>query len=208
MKPLRFILTSLLLVSTLAFGQLSDILRPTTDVDPGNVNYGCVTGGNQASSAMPKSYDAAGLATSSSLFVVGDNNGPHTKTRLFSSWAATTNSYTALSLNINAALFTDGAAKGCVKYSTDGGNTYNSVFCGTVNLQQTFTFALSTTQDLTKLRVGACTYGGKGNFKAEVDPGDANVQIFDIWTVGTNPAPATGNGSTAGQAHRGIVVSN
>lgn len=199
----------LLLLSTLAFGQLSDILRPTKDVDPGNVNYGCSTIGHEASSAMPKAYDTAGLTTFGFLSAIGDDGSGHNETRLFSSWATTHNSYTALSLNINASFDIQGSATACIKYSTDGGNTYATAQCSSAFLgAKTYTFTLSTTQDFAQLRVAACGFGTKGSAPAERDPGEASIFIYDIWTVGTNPAPATGNGSSSGQAHRDIVVSN
>lgn len=200
-----------LLLCTLAFAQQQEILRPTSDIDPGKLtNLGCSTIGNVASSTMKLSYDAAGLTTGSSLQVSGDSNASHSSTRSFLNWQSTSNAYSALTLNINAQFSGSGSGTGCVKYSIDGGSTYTTAHCDSANgfARQTYTFTLSATQNLSKLRVSACGFGGKGNAHAEIDPGDEEITIYDIWTSGTNPSPASGNGSTAGQAHRAVVVSN
>lgn len=199
------------LLLSLASGQ--EIRRPSTDGDAGNAKFGCVTGTNQASSAMPNAHDSGGLATNSVQFVIGSVTLNNLKTRIFSNWQSTSNSYTALTLNINAASLGnqgDAPTGSCIKYSIDGGVTYTTATCdgGSGYPQKTFTFMLSASQDLAKLRVGACVYAAKGNIKQDFGPGQESLVIYDIWTAGTNPAPATGNGSTSGQPHRGAVVSN
>lgn len=200
-------------MASLAFGQQTEILRPTRDFDGGSLALGCYSGSDLASSAMPKSWDQAGLSTSSNISVTGTFSKSQVKTRIFSSWAATSNNYSALTVSVNVTAggnSGDEAALGCIKYSIDGGVTYTTLICdgGAGFANKTITATLSGTQDLSKLRVGVCASGLKGNLQGQIGPGSESLDISDVWTSGTNPAPATGNGSTSGQPHRGVVVSN
>lgn len=194
---------------SLAFAQQQEVRRPTTDIDPGGIAIGC-TGVSTPSGAMKNSYDSAGLTTSSSLVADGTDTQAKRTSRSFLTWQSTGNVYSALTLNINAKFAPQAPASGCIKYSADGGISYTTIKCdgGVFVGQTTYTIALSTIQDLAKLRVSACAVGQRGNAHAELDPGTEVITIYDIWTSGTNPIPATGDGSGSGQPHRGVVVSN
>ena len=206
-----------LLVSA-CFAQTTEVLRPTADVDGGNnLGIGCF-GQNQASTAMPKAYDAAGLATFSSLSEGGSQTSSLFKSRSFQSWQTSNNSanYSALVLNVYAfspgyAANDSGAGNACLYYSTDSGNTWTKMVCDSQNagagFGQTFTATLSTSQKFAQLKVATCVSGVKsvnGN-----PPGEDSIQIYDIWTLGTLPTNTnSGNGSNKGQPHRGVVVVN
>lgn len=158
---------------------------------------------------MPSAHDAAGLTTFSSLAVGGDDLHANKSSRYFAAWAPTSNIYTALTLNVNAQFSAQPVATGCIKYSIDGGIIFTTLKCTTSSFgRQTYTVTLDIAQDLSKLKVGVCASGAKGNSHAGLDSGVMNVSIYDIWTAGTNPSPAGGDGSTSGQPHRGAVVSN
>lgn len=201
-------MNKLFLVLLVASLSAQEIKRPTTDTDSGN--YGCF-GTRDVSRIMTKAYDAAGLSTFASIVASGSMTGPRLQARLFSGWTAASSGYVALTLNVNS--FSDGFISGgggtaCIKYSIDGGTSFTTLRCDTGPgwVQTTDTVILSPSQDLTKLRVGMCASGSKGN--ADRDPGEDDILAWDIWTSGTtNPQPA-GNGSSAGQAHRGIVSVN
>lgn len=201
---------SVLFLCALTFGQ--EILRPTADFDGGAFTLGCPPAANKASLAMPYAYDLAGLTTSSDQEAIGAGSGFY-KTRIFSPWSSTGNIYSALTLNVSARSsgnLGDNSAASCIKYSIDGGVSYTTLKCE-INVgypKQTFTATLTPTQNLSKLRVAMCVQGSGSLPKQQVGPGDDIVTIFDIWTSGTTPGQDAGNGSTSGQAHRGVVVSN
>lgn len=173
---------------------------------------GCQPAANKASLAMPLAYDLAGLTTYSEQEAIGAGSG-FSKTRIFSPWSSTGNTYSALTLSVNATSsgnLGDNTASSCIKYSVDGGVSYTTLKCES-DLgypRQTFTATLSPTQNLAKLRVAMCVQGSGAMPKQQVGPGDVILTIFDIWTSGTNPVQGAGTGSTAGQAHRGAAVSN
>lgn len=205
---------ALALLSCLAFGQ--ELKRPTVDTNGGAVTaLGCggtVTG----STAMPLSYDTAGLTTSSNQFIGATNF--LFKTRLFSNWQMPGTTYSSLTLNINSssdgwiAVSDPGASGGaCIAYSANSGSSWTSVVCdGSGNgwTKQTFVVTLSPAQDLSQLRVGVCVMarGRGGKFPL---PGGDNATIWDIWTVSNAGGGGnSGNGSSSGNAHRGTVTVN
>jgi len=198
-----------LLFACLAAGQ--EIKRPTADMDGGNnTKLGCV-GQNQASTAMPNAYDAAGLSTSSNQLTLGGLHQTKFETRIFMTWQMRGNNYSALTLNINSAsagyLSGNGTGAACVNYSVNNGRTWTNVRCdGALGWPQTTdTVALSARQDLTKLQVAICTEGDSGGGDVNFIGSD-NVLLFDIWTSGTYSTGPAGTGSSAGQPHRGAVV--
>jgi len=199
----------IVLIASVAFGQ--EIKRPTADADGGNnLTLGC-HGQNTGSASMPLGYDAAGLATFSSTTVQGTQSRTYFSTRAFSSWQPPSNVYTSLSLNVNwsgTEVTTGLIGQMCVNYSTDGGATYTSMGCsnGGNQPQSTRTVSLSTSQNLATVKVAICVQGTQGGDS----PGSKDtLNMYDIWTSGTvSGIPGAGNGSTAGQPHRDIVIVN
>lgn len=193
-----------LFIPALAFGQAQEILRATVDVDGGSTVSNALDASNcvsiavyVTSVALPNWYDAAGLSTNSPFHLT--NTSPSVSkcsARVLKTWATTSNTYTALTLNINTSGVVAGnGGRGSIFYSTDGGNTWNLVRQPVNNLgwaQVTDSVTLSPTQDLTKLQVAAndaafnADPGGTGN-------GDMLITGFDVWTAGTYTvvAPAT-----------------
>ena len=161
---------------------------------------------------MPLSRDSAGLTTSSQIFATGTNTANIFRTRIFTGWSNPGQTYLDLNINVNASAAGSGdaAEQSCIKYSINGGVSYTTLLCdsGTGYAQQTSTIALSATQDLTKLRVAVCVSGQRGNIQQDIAPGTSQVSIFDIWTSGSTTPNTGGNGSSTGQAHRGIVIVN
>lgn len=193
-----------LLVVILLLGSASaqELLRPTTEVDPGaQPQYGCA-GTNSASSAMANSYDAAGLTTSSTQSVSARLATKY-KNRLFSTWQSTGNTYTALTLNANASGST-ATGTAVIKYSTNSGVTWTTLKSDTGGgfAQATFPATLSASQDLSKLRVSACIEASDDTGITTTD----TITIWDIWTSGTiSGSVPPGSGSTSGLAHRGVI---
>jgi hypothetical protein len=195
-----------LLLSASCFAQ--EILRPTTDANSA-ASIGCL-GVVDTSTAMPSSYDAAGIPTGSTQT---DTNATraHQAGRKFLTWQTTSNTYSALTLNINTAsvgwLASGGAGNACLAYSVNNGSTWTNVICDTGGSgwpQQTFSISLSASQNLSFLQVAACAQGGAIGGGS----GSDSVTIFDIWTIGTTSGQGPGNGSTAGAPHRGVVAVN
>lgn len=184
-----------------------ELKRPSVDMDGGaKLAYGC-RGNNAASTAMPQAIDSAGLSTSSTLSAFGTNRQTFYKTRLFKSWQATGNTYSALTLNVNS-LSSGGNPNGaaCVKYSLNSGSTWTTIRCDLQSAgwgQITDTVTLSSTQSLATLQVAICA---EGDVDA-VFPGQNDITVVDIWTLGTvNGSQGNDNGSNSGNAHRGIVM--
>lgn len=191
------------LVSSL-FAQ--DILRPTADSNS-NPTIGCA-GTAQTSSSMAKAYDPQGLSTYASLPASGNDNGGVKEGRVFSNWRTSGNSYSALTLKVNAQIDTE-QGKGCIAYSINGGGTYTTIECSAVSVgRTTYSVSLAAGQDLNQLRIAACASGNKGYSRQGVDPGTGSVYIWDIWTEGSTTGAAAGEGSGAGQPHRGIISVN
>src|SRR5882757_8217159 len=94
-------LTLFLFCASAAYAQGHEILRPTMDVNSSSTAIGC-SGSNGGSSAMPNGRDAAGLSTSSSNTAQGSITSTIYRVRIFNTWAAPTNAYTALSLKVNS----------------------------------------------------------------------------------------------------------
>lgn len=206
-------------ITSLAFGD--ELLRPTTDANSSSTAYGCA-GTNVISTAFPKAYDSAGLATSSIGFISGGGckkvlNGQcvvpgnnQFSARLFSGWPASGTQWASLTLNVNWA--TDGgslaADTACVAYSLNAGMSWAPLACSqNLRAQGTSTISLSPTQDLTKLRIGTCILA-QGAETGDGIAGSDDITIWDIWTFGTNnvppPPPAP---SPASQPNDPVIVS-
>lgn len=161
---------------------------------------------------MANAHDAAGLATSSTQSAFGSSGPPPQfkplsgyRARIFTTWQTTGNTYSALTLNVNAASGgaqgTTGVGEADIVFSANGGSTWTSLEADGGNgfAQTTFTVALSAAQDLTKLRVAVCAMGNGSD-------GSDNITVWDIWTSGVvSGIQPGGTGSNKGQAHRGIV---
>lgn len=192
----------LILLACSCFAQ--EIKRPGTDTDSGN--QGCI-GTRLSSSAMPQAYDAAGLSTESDLSAGGTQTASNYRARNFSGWTTNGNSYLSLTLNVNSSASPSGPVQGCIAYSIDGGVTFTHIRCdsGSGWTQRTDTISLSASQDLTQIEIEVCVAGLKnpgGKFSLE------DISIYDIWTSGSTTPQSAGNGSGAGQPHRGLVTVN
>lgn len=202
--------------ATLAFGQ--EIRRPSADST--TTSTAC-TGVSQASSAMPLSYDSAGLSTFSSLsqtggpcrsFVAGSCRIPgynYASAHRFTNWQSATSTYTSLVLNVNS-LGSPGDGglnnNACISYSTNAGASFTVIHCSTSWGRTTDAITLSATQDLSKLIVLACV--GTNGQSNDVDASTSTVGIWDIWTSGaTSGGSNPGNGSGSGQQPSIIYIS-
>ena len=192
-----------LLFASCAFGQAHEILRPTVDSNSTNTAIGC-SGTNQTSLSMPNSWDAAGLATNSSNSASGSQSVTNYKVRLFTTWAAPTQSYTALSLKVNSAGTetnnTGSSGTINVMYSLNAGSTWSVIRAGGGNgsgnwTQTTDSIVLSTSQDFTKLQVAVCVQGTAGG---DTQGTRDQITVWDIWTDGTYAGAAAGSGSSQG----------
>lgn len=191
--------TLILCTASLAFGD--ELLRPSVDATS-TATIGC-TGTNVVFTSFPNARDAAGLATSSNGSVTGGPCGHfvggnctvagknHFSTRVFSGWSAAGTTWNSLTINVNWSTLggsfpTDTA---CVAYSINSGMTWTTLLCSpTARAQATSSASLATSQDLTKLRVGICVMG-QGADLGDGFPGNDDITVWDIWTLGTNNAP-------------------
>lgn len=208
MRRFRNIILTMLTVVTLCFGQATQILRPTSDVDP-VFAFGLGCGGtNAGSKPMPLSRDAAGIATQSTQAVTSNVSPPGNikyKTRSFGTWPAPLGTFSTLTLYMNASAPgsdpTPGGAA-CIGYSTDAGATWTQVQCDLTTFgwpQQTFAVPLSPTQNLNNLKAGVCVMGING--------GAESVLLYDVWLLGTYASQPGGTGSGAGTAsRRGFIL--
>lgn len=191
-----------------------ELKRPSADAN--GTGAGCF-GFPVTSPGLPLARDAAGATTSSSMAVSSGFALPHglgfgsrtqTESRRLATWTATGNLYLTLTLNILSssvgAIGTGGNA--CLAYSVNSGTNWTGIRCSGVGWTMvTDTVVLTPTQDLTKLQVAACVQANgndSDNFSTE------GIQLYDVWTLGTNTPQGAGNGSTAGQPHRGLLIAN
>lgn len=196
-----------LFLAPCAWPQSHEILRPTVDSGPGSSIIGNCSGVNLSSTTMPNSYDASGLSTFSNQTAQGSASQNRYKTRLFTNWAATTKTYTALTLNVNFSSIVGGSGGlDELRYSTDGTNYSHLTQGDQAGTRSTFSLALSTAQDLTKLKVWLCAEGFVDD--GIQGPGTDQMSVWDIWTDGTFTGGAVGNGSSQGvPAIQPIMVS-
>lgn len=209
----RFLIVLLLV----AVSHAQELKRPTVDTGTGSTtSLGC-SGSASAAATMPNAYDAAGLSTNSTITVVAPYKSQRARVRNFNTWQTPGGTYSALTLNVNAAssgwliasLGTGGTGTACLAYTVNSGATWNSIRCDTDGsgwAQQTFSFTLSSTQDFTKLQIGACVSGTAVDSSGDV--GGDQISVYDIWTLGTTAGASVGTGSSSGQPHRGVVVVN
>lgn len=205
---------SLILLAAVAASAQMELLRPTADADGGaNYDLGC-SGQNLASGPMPLAYDGLGQSTNSRETATGAPTTSRFRTRIFSTWAAASHSYSALTLNVASAStgYINMDANGgnaCISYSADAGVTWTSIVCDTGPgwPLTTNTVTLSAGQLLGRLLVGICVegdrlvQGGGGAF-------DDDVSVYDIWTVGTYTVAPSGTGSGKGEPHRAVAQVN
>ena len=206
---------AVLLVGIPLYGQ--QLLRPTAEMVPTTCS------GNTQN--MPNAWDAAGQSTSSSISAsatvscnqYGCTESTASFRRGFGTWAASSFTYTALTLNITSSSpgwqNTTAVGGGAwLYYSINGGATWTQIVAdsGTGWPLQTFSITLSPTQDLSKLRVAACVTGNSGgNSSAGVPPptpGVDTLTISDIWTLGIGTGQGAGTGSTAHGRHNTVIV--
>jgi hypothetical protein len=196
MRRLSLILAfTLFLISPALLFATDEILRPTAESNVSNgTSTNCTSTVNSTSSAMPNFYDSTGISTSSTQHVTNGSGGYSEAARDFTTWAAASNSYSALTLNVNYKMVNAGDSYHAgVAYSINGGTSWTDVHTGGVASATTYTVTLSTSQDLSQLRVRACMraddFGGSG--------GDATMTGYDIWTAGTISTPTVANPTAA-----------
>lgn len=94
----------------------------------------------------------------------------------------------------------------CVVYSTDGGTNYTALRCSSAGWAQvTDSVALSAAQDLSRIKVGECTFSAEGGGSL-ADIGTAKATLYDIWTDGVYSVTASGSGNTARARRPGLVL--
>lgn len=191
----------LILCPIAALAQSHEILRPTAEADSSSTLGNACSGTHQTSVGMGSAWDAAGLSTSSNQTVtaLSTNTVGNMRTRVFTTWAAKTQTYSALSLNVNAA--SNGAAQGAsglgdegIAYSTNSGVTWTLINGDSQSSgfpQATFPNTIAVGTDLTKLWVGVCVDAQGDGISAS---GTDNIQVWDIWTDGTYTPAGQGGG--------------
>jgi hypothetical protein len=196
---MRNLLLAILVLScpVLAFGQLHEILRPTADADGAGNALGLCIGAAKGSAAAGNAYDGAGLSTSVTepVTALASETSGRFISRIFSTWASATQTYTALSINVNSSSTgpTTLSALGdsYVVYSINSGTNWTVLHQdqnSTGWAQVTDTAALSASQNLTTVKVAVCidTSGDT------VHTGADQVILWDIWTDGTYTPPGMG----------------
>lgn len=206
----RLLLLAVLLATLVGLARGQEIRRPTAEADFAGTTFSCAIGTRQTSAAMPNFYDASGTSTSSSDSQLGGHNADKYRTRKFTTWAAASGSYSALTLKVNTADVIGGVNGGEVDiyYSTNAGSTWTNVYIDTVGAaQQTYTAALNPAQDLSQLQVAYCLYGAS-DLGVIGDFGTAQITGYDIWTEGTlsgGSGGGAGAGNSTGKGRRGVT---
>ena len=195
MRRLIFLVILVFALPLNAYQSAIELLRPTADADAHGMIPACIIH-QQASLAMPRARDAAGLTTQNTMVVV-DETFTY-KARSFSPWASTSKTYTALVLKVNAQSGTDpdvpnAGGLAFMGYSINGGTSWVTIiqaFTPAGWPRQTFSITLSPTQNLSQLRLGVCV-AAQGTTN---NPGFDQLIIWDIWTEGTYTAGGGGGG--------------
>lgn len=193
------------LLTLLAFADSTEIKRPGIDSDFGSATWvttNCGIGTYQSNTTDGSlGRDAAGQATGVAFEKSGSGTGAKETSRTYSSWMTTSNTYSAVTLNINSsgtANVGDIPGKACIAYSLDSGVTWTQIRCTTSTWARTTdTITLSTTQSLSGIEVGACMLRASSSAPST---SDASVTVYDIWTSGTMTSAAAGTGSGSGTA--------
>jgi hypothetical protein len=182
------------LLATLGWGQ--EIRRPTTETDSLTGAVCNSGGGTTGVPAMPNFYDSSGESTSSTdgsdwgdtIDNLGVAGG-----KIYSGFPAASGSYSALNLIVySSCTHHDGSSlsnAGCaVQYSTNNGSTWTTDYFVSNTTNHSLvrdTISLSTSQDLTQLKVRWCT--------SAVDNGSTDSYYtlagYDIRTEGTLSSP-------------------
>lgn len=151
---------------------------------------------------MPLSRDAGVPPTSTygQQGSVSDGNGDSQFAgRVFSSWAAASGPYTALSLNVNLSCTNDhGTTHGyCyAQYSTDGGATWTMLANATGSqAQNTYTAAISASTNFANLQVAVCSDASDAAPLGTITA--TTLQVWDVWTNGTTSGSPGSNSDPA-----------
>ena len=113
-----------------------------------------------------------------------------TSTTIFDTWQTTSNTYNTLRLYISADASGENGETGAtssVKFevSTDGTNyTQMWLFTTPSTITGGLAYSLSTSQDLSNLKVRMSVQGASGGGTLNI-AGDATADVYDIFTVGT-----------------------
>lgn len=190
-----------LFFASCSFGQSHEILNPTVSNGLAGSDQGC-HGTNLSSSPNVNSWVTT---------VSGTTAATRYKNAHFLTWQTTTNTYTALVLKVTSfsnGYFADGAGIGAANltYSINGGITWTTIESDTGNgwAFTTDIITLSPTQDLTKLRVGACVQGNIGTVENQ---GTDDINISSIWTDGTyTPSGGGGTGTGNGNSAQQVII--
>ena len=172
-----------------------EIKRPSADANTSSSAI-CTTGSNIANTTpMPFAYDAGTppTASQSSLSMRSAASPGNTRWtgRVFTSWAAATATYTALSININFACADSSAGNGAcgAEYSTNSGSSWTSLASvGDGTGQTTYSAALSSSQNLTTVQVRVCAASTYDSINGV--PTTGTIAVWDMWTSGTLTAAA------------------
>lgn len=193
---MKKIFAALLLCTASLAWSSTETLRPTADATT-TVDTDCFTntaGTNSASSSMSTVYSGksgVGPTGASASLTGSGTKTDHYVARVFNTWQSSSQSYSALTLNLSVNCVTNagkllGGSCGA-SYSTDG-TTYTNAYYFTSNTggsdaQHTITITI-TGATLSNVKVRTCARGYSDG--SESDSGTINV--YDIWTAGTYSA--------------------
>ena len=205
---MRRLIAVLLLCGAATCAAQTEYLRPTADATTTDVTAGdCgTTGTNYASSSMSGVYasksGAGPSGTANTMSGSGGTSNPLItyQARIFTAWQSTSQTYTALTINLSTgcAITTNGYGGYCgASYSTNGGSTWTSFYQyhqmgGGTDPQATHTATITgTALGSVQVRVCAKGVGGLG------DTADtATASVYDIWSTGTYSASGGKDGGT------------
>jgi hypothetical protein len=164
-----------------------ETLRPSADSDPGAGAFGDCGGTYNTSSSMPNAWDAGGTGTFSSLTMNGGSTPRKYRARLFSGWPAGS-AVTSLTLKIYSQCTVSlgvQAVAGCsIEYSTNNGTSWSPArsdsSAGWSDIATPFSVILSAAQNLTQVRVRACSSATGDATEADI----VNMDIYDVRTEG------------------------
>ena len=210
MRLLRPSATTLLVcLLVMSWANAQEIRRATADFDDSTVPWCAGTFVSKPANSLSGMWDATGNSTSSVLWVEGIN--PSTLNRRsahsLANWPAPSGNYLSVSLKIESSCQLSGAGGGCaVSYTTNNGTSWTMVRSSTMpwgRVVDTIPITLPPgSQALAAFKVGVCTYG-KSSKTLGVDPGIAQLQVWDVRTEGFLAVPpiAPTNLSVSGTAN-------
>lgn len=169
----------------------TEYLRPSADANTTATSTCDASGNHDTSSSMSAVYSGkSGAGPIGSSASISDTGTTVTRyeARVFSIWQSSSQTYTALTLNLSVGCTTtdsEGAGGACgAAYSTNSGSTWTNAYSfiseGGSDSKHTVTVTI-TGATLSNVEVETCARG-----YSDGDSGDsATLTVYDIWTAGT-----------------------